>query len=94
MAMRLGALHDALLNPGDSDKASAAAEEVAAYDARMHAIERDLNLLKWMMGTMIALLISFGLGSLWLTMSLKGDVADVRAVTQLLQQQLRPAAGR
>jgi len=73
MALRLGALQDALLSAhADEDKAREAAEEIANYDGRMHAIERDLNLLKWMIGVLITLMIGFGLGNLWLSMSILG----------------------
>jgi hypothetical protein len=61
MTMRLGALQDALLDPGNADKAKRAAEELAGYDSRLNVIERDLMLLKWMAGTNIALtLITLG----------------------------------
>jgi len=55
MSLRLGALHDALLDPGNADKAQRAAEEVANYESRVTSIERDLTLLKWMVGTNVAL---------------------------------------
>jgi hypothetical protein len=57
MTLRLGALHDALSNPGDQELARKASEEVASYQDRMANIERDLLVLKWMMGTMIALMV-------------------------------------
>ena len=61
MSLRLGALQDALLDPGNAEKATRAAEELAGYDNRLASIERDLFLLKWMVGTNIALtLIMFG----------------------------------
>jgi hypothetical protein len=73
MALRLGALQDALLSAhADEDKAREAAEEIANYDGRMHMIERELNLLKWMMATLISMMIGFGLGNLWLSMSILG----------------------
>lgn len=55
MSLRLGALHDALLHPGDADLARKASEEVADYHDRLGRIERDVNLLKWMVGTNVAL---------------------------------------
>lgn len=58
MSLRLGALHDALLQPGNAELARAAAEEVAAYEDRIGRIERDLNLLKWMVGTNVALTLA------------------------------------
>ena len=64
MAMRLGALHDALLQPGNPELAQKAAEELAGYDNRFAAIESDLTLLKWMVGTIIALALLI-LGKVW-----------------------------
>lgn len=55
MTLRLGALQDALLDPGNAEKAQRAAEEVAGYDNRLGTIERDLTVLKWMVGTNVAL---------------------------------------
>jgi hypothetical protein len=55
MTLRLGALHDALLHPGDVELAKQAAEELAGYENRLGRIERDLTILKWMVGTSIAL---------------------------------------
>jgi hypothetical protein len=73
MTLRLGALHDALLNPGDPDLARKAAEELAGYDDRLSRIERDLAILKWMVGTTVALT----LGLLWLVLRLSETVAAV-----------------
>lgn len=64
MSLRLGALHDALLHPGDSDMARKAAEEVADYHERIGRIERDLTVLKWMVGTNVALTLMV-LGRIW-----------------------------
>ena len=55
MSLRLGALHDALLHPGDPDLATKAAEEVAGYERTITTLQRDVHLLKWMVGTNIAL---------------------------------------
>ena len=54
MAVMLGALYKALLEPNE-ENARKASEEVAAYDNRIAQIERDLTLLKWMVGTNIVL---------------------------------------
>jgi hypothetical protein len=56
MTLRLGALHDALLDPGNAEKAVRAAEEVAGYENRLSHIESRLTLLTWMMGVVIILL--------------------------------------
>lgn len=70
MAMMLGALYDALVSrDGDPDKARKAAEEVAAYDARLAAIEARLTLQTWMIATLVTLQIAFGVGNIWLTLN-------------------------
>jgi len=52
----MGALYDALIaGQVPEDQAKKAAEEVADYNQRIGNIERDLNLLKWMVGTNVAL---------------------------------------
>jgi len=66
MSLRLGALHDALLHPGDADLARKAAEEVASYQERMASLETKLAVLTWMVGTIIAL----ALGNLWLSIAI------------------------
>lgn len=48
MTLRLGALHDALLDPGNADKALKAAEEVAGYENRLASIDTRLAVLTWM----------------------------------------------
>ena len=67
MAMMLGALYKALMEPTE-DNARRAAEEVAGYDNRLAKIEADLLLLKWMVATGIGLQIGLGLlvlGRVW-----------------------------
>lgn len=60
MALQLGALRDALLSAGaPPDKADKAAEEVASYD-------RDIAIIKWMVGGLYALLLAIGAPSIWL----------------------------
>lgn len=55
MSLRLGALHDALLDAGASaDLSTRAAEEVANYEHQMADIRSDLRLLKWMVGAVLA----------------------------------------
>ena len=61
MALRLGALHDALLHPGDHDFARKAAEEVAGYESQIAGSRSYLLLLKCMVGLVIGLLIPIGL---------------------------------
>lgn len=58
MALRLGALHDALLHPGDVALAQKAAEEVAGYESRLASIDGQLRLLTWMTGTNTAITLA------------------------------------
>jgi len=52
----LGSLYSALRAANvDDDIARKAAEEVAGYVFRIARVESDLNLLKWMVGVVIAL---------------------------------------
>lgn len=67
MAMMLGALYRALIEAKVPEEAATkAAEEVAGYDSRLSAIERDLTVVKWMLGTVIGLV----LGVLWLSFNI------------------------
>jgi len=50
MAVILDSLYDALKSAG----AGTAACDVAAYDNRLNRIERDLTVLEWMVGAVIA----------------------------------------
>jgi len=64
MSLRLGALHDALLHPGDPELAQKAAEEVAAYERSMADLRTDLYVIKWMLGAVIGL-VMLVLGKVW-----------------------------
>ena len=71
MTLRLGALHDALLNAGaDPALSQKAAEELADYDRQLAAIRTDLTVLKWMVATFIGLQVAFGVGNIWLSISI------------------------
>jgi len=62
MAIRLGALQDALVNAGaEPAMAQKASEELADYERRLAAVITELAVLKWMVGTNVALT----LGVLW-----------------------------
>jgi hypothetical protein len=63
MALRLGALREALLDAGASpEKPNRAAEEVADYEKRLAAIEGKLTMLVWAVGINIAATVaSFGM---------------------------------
>jgi hypothetical protein len=56
MAVMLGALYRALIEPSE-ENARRAAEEVAAYEAKLAQFQSDLTLLKWMVGTLIVLVL-------------------------------------
>ncbi len=71
MSLRLGALHDALLDPGNVDLARKAAEEVANYENRLAGIEARVTLLTWMVGFNLMLMI----GNLWLTFNVLSRLA-------------------
>jgi len=59
MSLRLGALQDALLDAGaDAALAKKAAEELADYERQVAAIRTDLAVIKWMVGTNIAIAIA------------------------------------
>jgi hypothetical protein len=75
MSLRLGALHDALLDPGNAEKAQRAAEEVAAYENRLASIESRLILLTWMAGVNTATMLAL----LWLVLNLSAQVAGLAA---------------
>jgi len=59
MAIMLGKLYDALRTAqGIPDSAAReAAEEVAGYESRLAAIDSQLKVLSWMVGTNVALTI-------------------------------------
>jgi hypothetical protein len=83
MALQLGALRAALIEAGaSSEKAEAAAEEVASYENRLSGIEIKLvrldgkvNLLAWMVGTLVPLNIALTAGTLWEVLSLASKLA-------------------
>ena len=59
MALRMGALYDALVKGqgiGEED-AKRAAEEVANYENRIARVEASLDTLKWMVGTCITVVL-------------------------------------
>ena len=59
MAVMLSRTYDALIAAGSpEDKARAAAEELAGYESRFVKIETDLAVLKWMLGFVMAGVVS------------------------------------
>lgn len=71
MAVMVSELYDALKEAGASEeKARAAATSVAAYEERFNRIERDLTLLKWMVGGVYVL----GAPAIWLMLKVAAKV--------------------
>jgi hypothetical protein len=64
MAVMLGALYKALLDPNE-ENARKAAEEVAAYESALSAIRSELAVIKWMVATLIVLVLLV-LGRVWM----------------------------
>lgn len=59
MAIMLSKTYAAFKAAGVSDtEASAASEEIAGYENRLTKIESDLLLLKWMVGTNVAMTVA------------------------------------
>ena len=76
MALILDSLYDALKSAGASEEqARTAAPDVAAYDNRLNRIERDLTLLKWMVGAVIAV----QLGTFWMQWQVVERLAGIDA---------------
>ncbi len=83
MALILDTLYDALKAAGASEEqARAAARDVAAYDHRLNRIERDLNLLKWMLGVLIALVI----GVFWMQWQTLDQIARLGSQVDALDE--------
>jgi hypothetical protein len=71
MALRFGALQDALLDAGASpERAQKAAEEAVSYEMRMSSLDTKVSVLTWMVATLITLQIALGVGNLWLSFNI------------------------
>jgi hypothetical protein len=76
MALLLDSLYDALKAAGAPDEqARAAARDVAGYDNRLNRVERDLSILKWMVGVVIAM----QLGTFWMQWQVVDRLAGIEA---------------
>jgi hypothetical protein len=76
MALILDSLYDALKAAGaPEEQARAATRDVAGYDNRLNRIERDMALLKWMVGFVIALM----LGLFWMQWQTLDQLAALQA---------------
>jgi hypothetical protein len=63
MAVMLAKTYDALIAAGaPEDKARDAAEELAAYENRFARIETELAVIKWMLGVVLAGVVSLFVG--------------------------------
>ncbi|HEX2477724.1 MAG TPA: hypothetical protein VHK45_00485 [Geminicoccaceae bacterium] len=72
----MDSLYDALKAAGaPEEQARAAARDVAGYDNRLNRIERDVNLLKWMVGVVIAV----QLGTFWMQWQVVDRLAGIEA---------------
>lgn len=61
VATMISEVYDALRDAGATEeKARKAAEVLASYDNRFATIERDLTLLKWMVGGLYGLMLPTG----------------------------------
>lgn len=59
MTTMITELYDALIAAGSpEDKARKAAEVIAAYENRFAKMDSDLNLLKWMVGFVLAFCVA------------------------------------
>jgi hypothetical protein len=76
MALLLDSLYDALKAAGASEEqAKAAARDVAGYDNRLNRVERDLGILKWLAGVVIAI----QLGTFWMQWQVAEHLAGIEA---------------
>lgn len=76
MALLLDSLYDALKAAGPpEEQSSAAARDVAGYDNRLNRVERDLGILKWMVGVVIAM----QLGTFWMQWQVVDRLAGIEA---------------
>jgi hypothetical protein len=76
MALLLDSLYDALKAAGaPEEQARAAARDVSGYDNRLNRVERDLSILKWMVGVVIAM----QLGMFWMQWQVVDRLAGIEA---------------
>ena len=75
MALQLGALRDALIEAGAKPESAArAAEELASYERELADIRADIRLLKWIVGSNVALTFIM-LGSVFALQVRLGEIA-------------------
>jgi hypothetical protein len=89
MTLILDSLYDALKAAGASEEqARAAAGDVAGYDNRLNRIEWDTNLLKWMVGVVIAV----QLGTFWMQWQVVDRLAGIKARLTALESGSQPSS--
>jgi hypothetical protein len=89
MALILDSLYDALKAAGASEEqARAAARDVAGSDNRVNRIERDANLLKWMVGVVIAV----QLGTFWMQWQVVDRLSGIEARLSAIESDSQPSS--
>jgi hypothetical protein len=87
MALLLDSLYDALKAAGAPEKQGrAAARDVAGYDNRLNRVERELSILKWMVGVVIATQI----GTFWMQWQVVDRLAGIEARLTTLEAASQP----
>ena len=92
MTVMLSKTYDAFLAAGaPEEKARAAAEELAAYEARFAKIETDLAVLKWMVGVVIGGIVSLFVGVMSLVIKTFANRKEhgMKAETQAVADDIR-----
>ena len=78
MTTMISEVYEAFREANVSDeRARAAAEAIAAYEARFAAIERRLVVLAWQIGALTAVVAGLGGPSLWLLLRIATKVGAV-----------------
>jgi inorganic triphosphatase YgiF len=93
MALMLDSLYDALKAAGAPDEqARAAARDVAGYDNQLNRLARDLSILKWMVGVLMAMVI----GVFWMQWQVMDRLSRIEARLSVIESQMdalqRPAS--
>jgi hypothetical protein len=80
MAMMLAKTYAAFKAAGVSEaEAIAAAEEIAAFDQRLAAIETRLAVVTWMIAALFAVVGGIGLSGLWLALRIAAKLGALSA---------------
>ena len=88
MALLLDPLYDApKAAVAPEEQARAAARDVAGYDNHLNRLERDLSILKWMVGAVLAM----QLGTFWMQWQVVDRLAGVEARLTPIESGSRPS---